>query len=84
VTGHVVENWRLIAQSMMGLADHLSNASGSRYAPVIFANLPAPPTTGTIMCVSDSTVNTWGSVIAGGGTFIVLAFYNGTAWRVIG
>lgn len=81
---HIVENWRLIAQSLAALADHLSNASGFRCAPVTFANLPATPTAGTIMCVSDSTVNTWGSVIAGGGTFTVLGFYNGTAWRVIG
>lgn len=83
MSGHTIENWRLIAQSMGALADHLSKMVGLQTRTVTFANLPTP-VTGMIACVSDSTVNTWGTVIAGGGTYTVLAFYNGTAWRVIG
>jgi hypothetical protein len=32
--------------------------------------------------VTDSTVNTWGAVVAGGGGFTVGAFFNGTNWTV--
>jgi len=77
-----VENWRLFAQSISGLADHLSNAIGIQCKPVTFANLPPSPAAGMVACVSDSSINTWGSTIAGGGTFNVLAFYNGTNWTV--
>jgi hypothetical protein len=41
-------------------------------------------TWGSIAVVTDSTVNTWGSVIAGGGGNVVLAFNDGTNWTVIG
>ena len=84
MSSHIIENWRLVAQSMMALGDHLSNAIGFQHTPVTFANLTSPPATGMVACVSDSTVNTWGTVIAGGGSYTVLAFYNGVAWRVIG
>ena len=48
----------------------------------LFGNLPSPATAGAIAYVTDSTVNTWGSVVAGGGGNKVLAFYNGTNWTV--
>lgn len=51
-------------------------------SPVLFAALPATPAFGMLAAVSDSTVNTWGSVIVGSGANQVLAFYNGTAWTV--
>jgi hypothetical protein len=53
-------------------------------APVVFANLPAPPEVGQVAVVSDSNTNAWGTVVAGGGAFQVLAWYNGTDWSVIG
>jgi hypothetical protein len=84
VSGHIIENWRLLAQSVSALADHLNNAVGYQLTPVTFANLPSSPKTGMVVWVSDSTVNTWGTAIAGGGTFTVLASYNGTAWTVVG
>ena len=49
-----------------------------------FINLPVGPGVGALANISDSTVNTIGATIAGGGTFHVLARYNGTIWKVIG
>jgi hypothetical protein len=39
---------------------------------------------GSFAGVPDSTTATWGAAITGGGTNIVLAFCNGTAWTVAG
>lgn len=52
--------------------------------PDTFANRPATPRKGMIICVTDSTVNTFGATVAGGGGNSVLAWYNGTNWTVIG
>ncbi len=49
-----------------------------------FAGLPGSPTAGTISQVTDSTVNTPGATVAGGGSHHILAWFNGTAWTVIG
>lgn len=49
-----------------------------------FATLPASPTTGMMSYVSDSNTAVWGAVIAGGSTNKILAWYNGTAWTVVG
>lgn len=49
---------------------------------VLFANLPAAPVEGMTYVVSDASVNTWGTVIAGLGANRVLAYYNGAAWTV--
>jgi hypothetical protein len=40
--------------------------------------------TGNLVTISDSTTQTPGAVIAGGGPFNVLARWNGTNWMVIG
>jgi hypothetical protein len=77
----LVQNQRLMAQAVFGLAHLIENATGYQLTPVAFASLPAPAEKGMIACVSDSTMNTWGSVIAGGGTYTVLAFYDGN-WVV--
>jgi glycine/D-amino acid oxidase-like deaminating enzyme len=53
-------------------------------AAVLFANLPAAPVEGMTYVISDASVNTWGTVIAGGGANRVLAYYNGAAWTVAG
>src|SRR4029077_15527793 len=50
--------------------------------PVLFANAPAGPTEGMLCAFTDSTVNTWGTAIAGGGANHVLGYWNGTAWTV--
>jgi hypothetical protein len=53
-----------------------------RVKPVTFANLPSSPSEGMTAPITDSTVNTWGSIIAGGGANHVLGYYNGTNWTV--
>jgi hypothetical protein len=54
------------------------------FQPAIFTSLPACVSNimGAIKTVSDSTTNTWGATIAGGGSDAVLAFCNGTNWTV--
>jgi hypothetical protein len=79
-----VEQWRLFAQSINALAEHVIGAIGFQHTPIAFADLPSSPQAGMVACVKDSTVNTWGTVVAGGGTLTVLAFYDGTAWTVMG
>jgi len=55
----------------------------AQLVPVNFASLPAPAE-GMLAAVTDSTVNTFGTAITvGGGTYNVLAFYNGTNWVVV-
>ncbi len=53
-------------------------------SPGTFASLPASPTKGMIAAITNSTVNTFGATVAGGGVNNVLAWYNGSAWTVIG
>lgn len=49
-----------------------------------FSTLPTP-VAGLQVIISDSTVNTWGTAITtGGGTDVVLAWYNGSQWSVLG
>lgn len=59
-----------------------SFASYVKIAPVTVANLPASPTEGMLVPVTDSNTSTFNAVIAGGGAQHVLAFYNGTNWTV--
>jgi hypothetical protein len=51
---------------------------------VTFGALPVPPQPGSLAFVTDSTVAAWGAVVAGGGANKVLAWHNGTSWKVIG
>jgi hypothetical protein len=50
-----------------------------------FASLPTCSSTyeGYMRAVTDSTVNTWGTTITGGGTNHVLAYCDGTSWNVM-
>jgi hypothetical protein len=50
----------------------------------VFSVLPscASGTAGTQKAISDSTTNTWGATITGGGSNSVLAFCDGTNWTV--
>lgn len=50
---------------------------------VTFASVPTP-VAGTMVVITDSSTNTWGATVAGGGANVVLAWYNGTNWTVIG
>lgn len=78
----IVHTQLMLAQALEALAMLIEQSTGLQLTPVAFADLPTPPQLGMIACVSDSTVVTWGGVIAGGGTNTVLAFYNGTNWVV--
>jgi len=48
-----------------------------------YANLPGSPTLGQCVCVTDSTVNTWGTfIVIGGGAYRVGAWWNSMQWSV--
>jgi predicted GH43/DUF377 family glycosyl hydrolase len=55
-----------------------------RTAPTTFSSLPACSSTtqGAMRSITDSTTNTWGATIAGGGSDVVLAFCDGANWTV--
>lgn len=64
---------------------HLGRPNGSlRIDPAAFGNLPtcASGIQGMLKPVSDSTTNTWGEPIIGGGSNHVLAYCDGTNWTV--
>jgi hypothetical protein len=48
------------------------------------AGQPGGQVVGALANISDSTVNTWGATVVGGGSFHVLARWNGTIWKVVG
>jgi hypothetical protein len=70
--------------------DHSNTANGGAIAntayagPVTFASLPAcsSSTEGSRGAVSDSTTNTWGATVTGGGSIHILAYCDGTNWTV--
>ena len=57
------------------------NLTPGNTVPVLFVNLPTP-VPGSLQVITDSTTNTWGAVVAGGGAFTVTAHWNGTNWTV--
>lgn len=56
----------------------------ARMTAVAYASLPASPVMGDLYVVTDSNTATWGATIAGGGANVVLAWFNGTNWTVVG
>ena len=56
----------------------------SKLPTTMFANLPSISTVpvGTRAVVSDSSVNSFYSVVAGGGSYVIPVFSDGTNWRV--
>jgi hypothetical protein len=80
----IVQLQLLVAQAIFALAEHIDASTGYNIDPVPFAALPLAAAKGTIACIIDSTVNTPGAVVAGGGAFSVLAWHNGADWTVIG
>jgi hypothetical protein len=65
---------------------HLGRPTGSlRIDPTAFRNLPACASgrEGMLKPVSDSTTNSWGEPITGGGSDHVLAYCDGTNWTVV-
>lgn len=79
----LVKNQRMMAQAVFAIADVVENAIGVQLNPITFAELPANPKMGMLVCISDSNRGSWGQVITGGGgSNIVLAFFDGTDWLV--
>jgi hypothetical protein len=70
----------VLSQWLTGLRAAVNQTPGNS-TPVLFADLPVG-VTGMLQVVTDSTVNTWGAAVAGGGAFTVTAHYNGTNWTV--
>jgi hypothetical protein len=70
--------------------NHSNAANGGSIAntafagPVPFASLPACSSTieGSRGAISDSSTNTWGATVTGGGSNHVLAYCDGTNWTV--
>jgi hypothetical protein len=70
--------------------DHSNAANGGAIAntsfagPVPFASLPACSSSieGSRGAVSDSTANTWGATVTGGGSNHILAYCDGANWTV--
>lgn len=79
----LIQSQLLIAESVFAMAEHIANSTGYQLTPVTFAMLPAESTMGALACISDSTVSVPGNIVAGGGTNAVLAWFNGTAWKVV-
>ncbi len=50
-----------------------------------FDSLPPAPQIGAFAVISDSTTETWGAVVAGGGGFTVLVWFGASGtWTVYG
>lgn len=58
--------------------------AGLRTLPTRFESLPpcSSSTEGTQQAITDSTTNTWGTVITGGESYHVLAYCDGSNWTV--
>jgi len=82
----LVANQLYMAQAIDALADHFASSTGYRLTPVTFANLPATPALGMLAVITDcASPPVWGSPAGpGGGSNIVLAWYNGVQWSVVG
>lgn len=79
----IVQTQLHMAQAFGALADLIENSTGYAFTPVTFTELPAQPRTGMVFCISDSA-DASGTVTGGGGSNVVLAWYNANGWRVIG
>jgi len=77
---HVVESQRLMAQTIGALAEHIAASTGYQLTGITYDLRPQTAKVGMIQCFTDSTVTT--GIVAGGGTNVVLAWFNGTGWKV--
>jgi hypothetical protein len=80
----------VITSFVNSIHNHSNAANGGSIAvtafsgPVTFSSLPvcSSTTEGSRGAVSDSTTNTWGSTVTGGGANHILAYCDGTNWTV--
>jgi hypothetical protein len=73
---------RAINGLRQALAGAIPNVISVAVGPL--SGLPGSPVEGMLAGVTDSTTNTWGATITGGGSNHVLAYYDGTNWTVAG
>lgn len=77
---------RVLVRYLQDYLTRVYNAVATpQLAPAPFANLPpaSAANEGMVAAVNDSTTNTWGATITGGGAFHVLAYSDGGQWTVI-
>lgn len=80
----IIQTQLFMAQAFNALTDAINNSTGYVLTPVAFASRPDQPAPGSLACINDSDVAGWGEIISGGGFNTVIAFYNGTQWKVLG
>lgn len=83
--GEIVTPSRYATADLIALFQTLI-AQGARSTPkiLLFATLPVLPYIGQPVWITDSTTNTWGATIAGGGANEVLGVWTGVTWTVMG
>lgn len=95
-----VDNIVIVSARVDGQVESISNNDGSILVddtdpanPVVslgavpsytFATLPGSPTIGNLAVVTDSNSNGLGETFGGGGSQIIIAWFNGTDWLVLG
>ena len=69
-----------------GVTESSGGFNGVGFGTNLFAALPAcvSGTEGYMAAVTDSTTNTWGATITGGGSTHVAAYCDGSVWTVMG
>lgn len=78
---------RALIQYLQGYLTKIRNAVNSpQLTATTFAKLPAASASneGMYAAITDSTTNTWGATITGGGSLHVLAYCDGSVWSVAG
>lgn len=76
-----------VAPTDATLANGTATCSGSINLQTVLLRDPIPAcsaeTEGSMAAIVDSTTNTWGATISGGGTDHVMGYCDGTAWTVM-
>ena len=74
-------NWPSQPEMLRRYWDQAMSALESLYVPGPVSSLPPNP--GVLRrLVNDSTSTTFNDIVAGGGSFTVPVFYDGTNWRI--
>jgi hypothetical protein len=82
---NVCQTFASPSAAFVAILSAMFNFNNLKITPAVFSSLPAPASNqGAVAVVSDSTQNTSGQPITGGGSFLVFAYCNGTNWVVIG
>lgn len=81
-------NLRTAVTDETGTGSLVFQSQPTVYAPILsgddFIDLPASPALGQIARIDDSNTAAWGATVAGGGANVVIAWWSGAAWKVMG